>query len=496
MKNIVTFAIEAKKYLFAVLLLIGTSVCAWATTETLNFAKCDWGFSTSDYEWGYYSADGYAIEAYAVKMQYYSSSYNGIMMDKNGGYVILPAIAGTISRIDVVATSGASENANVSLYVNGVLIGTKKIGNSSVYWNGLSIASGAVVKLQNDDDNKGERNQIASVTITHNGSQQGGTSIPTGNYGISTRVYPAGAGTVSSSASYAEAWDEITISATPASGYQFKEWEVTYTSNCSSPTYLGNSYWINDNSFYMPGGKVTVVGKFEEAECSETLSNPTGLSASFASATTATFSWNAVEHASSYMIAIEGDDEYYNIIDGLTGTSYTATDLSDGLGAYYTLYVQAIGDGVTYCNSSTVDEIFEAVVATHTLAIAAPANVTISSTTPVLDEGQSTGVSEGTTITLSYSSIAGGYAWAGWNVYKTGDPTTIVSVSGSNQFTMPNYDVTVDASLYQKSKLKTRCQAEVELKEMSTFKLIVSSPDGDVFKGQAVMLTLRGADGK
>lgn len=30
---------------------------------------------------------------------------------------------------------------------------------------------------------------------------------------------------------------------------------------------------------------------------------------------------------------------------------------------------------------------------------------------------------------------------------------------------------------------------------MSTFKLIVSSPDGDVFKGQAVMLTLRGADG-
>ncbi len=30
---------------------------------------------------------------------------------------------------------------------------------------------------------------------------------------------------------------------------------------------------------------------------------------------------------------------------------------------------------------------------------------------------------------------------------------------------------------------------------MSTFKLIVSSPDGDIFKGEAVMLTLRGADG-
>ena len=30
---------------------------------------------------------------------------------------------------------------------------------------------------------------------------------------------------------------------------------------------------------------------------------------------------------------------------------------------------------------------------------------------------------------------------------------------------------------------------------MSTFKLIISSPDGDIFKGEAVMLTLRGADG-
>lgn len=30
---------------------------------------------------------------------------------------------------------------------------------------------------------------------------------------------------------------------------------------------------------------------------------------------------------------------------------------------------------------------------------------------------------------------------------------------------------------------------------MSTFKLVVSSPDGDKFKGDAVMLTLRGSEG-
>ena len=30
---------------------------------------------------------------------------------------------------------------------------------------------------------------------------------------------------------------------------------------------------------------------------------------------------------------------------------------------------------------------------------------------------------------------------------------------------------------------------------MSTFKLVISSPDGDVFKGEAVMLTLRGSEG-
>ncbi len=256
------------KYLCAVLLAIGTSAHVWATTETISFNKCDWGFSTSDYEWDYYSADGYAVEAYAVKMQYYGGNYNGIMIDRNGGYVILPPISGTISRIDVTAISGASADANISLYVNGAIVGSaKNIGNTSTYWSGLSIASGAVVKLQNDDDSKGERTQIASVVITHNGSQQGGTSIPAGNYGISTRAYPAGAGTVTASVTYASAWDEVSLTATPASGYKFKEWEVTYTSSCSSPTNLGYAYWVDDNTFYMPGGKVTAVGIFEETTC-------------------------------------------------------------------------------------------------------------------------------------------------------------------------------------------------------------------------------------
>ena len=256
------------RYICLVLMIIGTSAHAWGTTETLNFAKCDWGFSTSDYEWNYYSSDGYAIEAYAVKMQYYGGNYNGIMIDREGGYIILPPISGTISRIDVTATSGASVNANISLYVNGVIVGSAhNIGNTSTYWSSLNIASGAVVKLQNDDSKKGERTQIASVTITHNGSQQGGTSIPTSNYGISCRANPAGAGTVSASATYAQAWDEITLTSSPASGYTFDHWEVTYTTSCSSPTDLGNAYWFDDNSFYMPGGKVTVVGHFIESAC-------------------------------------------------------------------------------------------------------------------------------------------------------------------------------------------------------------------------------------
>lgn len=83
----------------------------------------------------------------------------------------------------------------------------------------------------------------------------------------------------------------------------------------------------------------------------------------------------------------------------------------------------------------------------YTVAVASVENVTISATTPSVAEGGNALVNNGSTVTLSYTGVAEGKNWGGWNVYKTGDASTKVVVT-NNQFTMPDYNVTVSAYLY------------------------------------------------
>ena len=91
---------------------------------------------------------------------------------------------------------------------------------------------------------------------------------------------------------------------------------------------------------------------------------------------------------------------------------------------------------------------------TPTIAVASVDHVTISATTPSISEGNSKTHAYGSTVTLSHGDPTSGYLWAGWNVYKTGDPSTKVTVT-NNQFSMPDFDVTVSANLY--SDLKAWC---------------------------------------
>ena len=85
--------------------------------------------------------------------------------------------------------------------------------------------------------------------------------------------------------------------------------------------------------------------------------------------------------------------------------------------------------------------------ATPTLTIADVGHIVISSTTPSLAEGASTSVTYGNTVTLSHDAPDAGYYWYDWNVYETGNASNTLTVT-SNQFSMPNHDVTVSASLY------------------------------------------------
>lgn len=85
--------------------------------------------------------------------------------------------------------------------------------------------------------------------------------------------------------------------------------------------------------------------------------------------------------------------------------------------------------------------------ATPTLTIANVDKVVIRSTTPSLAEGASTSVTYGNTVTLGHDAPDAGYYWYDWNVYETGNASNTLTVT-SNQFSMPNHDVTVSASLY------------------------------------------------
>lgn len=85
--------------------------------------------------------------------------------------------------------------------------------------------------------------------------------------------------------------------------------------------------------------------------------------------------------------------------------------------------------------------------ATPTLSIASVDKIVISSTTPSLAEGASTSVAYNSTVTLSHGEPDAGYFWNDWNVYETGNTSNTLTVT-NNQFTMPDYDVTVSAKLY------------------------------------------------
>ena len=73
-------------------------------------------------------------------------------------------------------------------------------------------------------------------------------------------------------------------------------------------------------------------------------------------------------------------------------------------------------------------------------------NVTISDgiTNGTVQASKSTGIEAGETINLT-ATPATGYIFSAWDVYKTGDSNTKVTVT-NNSFTMPAYDVTVSAT--------------------------------------------------
>ena len=138
---------------------------------------------------------------------------------------------------------------------------------------------------------------------------------------------------------------------------------------------------------------------------------------------------------------------------------------------------------------------------TPNLAVASVDHITINSTTPSVTEGKSTTYAYGSTVTLNHGEPTSGYLWAGWNVYKTGEESTKVTVT-NNQFSMPDFDVTVSANLY--SDLKAWCMtfevtdqagtgdADVHLTSTNGVKVYATNASGNLIRIQGSSLSVAG----
>lgn len=356
------------KYLCAVLLAIGTNAHAWATTETLDFAQC-WGIGTSAYENGTYSFGGYAIEGNSVKYNTYSPEH--LMLnyyrENDGqrvawGSVILPHFSGVISSILVSTPSNSgSGTRTIQLYVNGVLQATSSgiAASSSYTFTSLSIAANSTVELRNSTtDNEFH---LASIVITHNGSQLGQATPADGTIAIVVD----GCGTVSASNNPVAHDATSTLTATPASGWAFDYWEITTTQGlCENWQFEQDEFYVGNvspnntsattvtltNNTYASVFKV--VAHFVETTCTKTptitfttsgtIEKKVG-AAIFTNAATVKFSGSATGQTITY----SSSNESIAIVDDNTGEVLVADDAVGS--ATITASVAESGD---YCAQS------------------------------------------------------------------------------------------------------------------------------------------------
>ena len=287
---------------------------------------------------------------------------------------------------------------------------------------------------------------------------------------------------------------EVTITATPNSGYKLAT--LTATDNDGEIT-------ITNNKFNIRNSNVTVSATFGEADVYEKYTgaivdgdyvigyissgngdtkktigtyrqdnkfNPTDMSPENDQLIDPTQVWRIESSGDYWTIYNVADEKYLTGTGSASQVGYEASPtpeskklwtitVSDGL---YTIKNKYNNDqnitnnffryGGTYwaCYSSGRGSFLYKKVVNSTLTVASPSNGTITATPAggsAIAEGESLSVRNGTTISLNATGDSG-YVLDAWDVYKTDDASTKVTVT-NNQFTMPDYGVTVSASFRQ-----------------------------------------------
>ena len=288
--------------------------------------------------------------------------------------------------------------------------GEASSGVKSVTINGVSQALGSFYSLPAPDGSNNDAGAEYTVVATDNAGNETTATVRTYRRYHVKVISPDG-GTASASSTSATAGTEITLTATPNTGYHFKKWQV------ESPAGLV----ITNNKFTMPDSNVAIKAIFEE----DSPFGPTKYTV------TVTTEGGGTASASPAKAA--------------AGTEITLTATPNK--GYRFKEWQVISGGVTIKDDKfimpeenvDVKAIFEEIPA-------AEFTITVTDGKATIDAGSEISkAAQGTTITLTANAAPDGKVFDKW-VVESGSATLGDANSETTTFIMPDSEVSVKAT--------------------------------------------------
>ncbi len=335
----------------------------------------------------------------SVSDEYYWRGYQCLGDGSVMPYIKVPAANNVSLTNNGQIPTGASSytvNADGGSYV-AITVNNEIIGVAAVPANATSVAVPFTTTPQ--------AGQTAMIVVTRNQRQPyinnnvpivGGTE-----YTISANVSPANSGTVTGAGTYYEDTD-CTLTATPNHGYAFDNWKQGNTVVSAEPTY---TFTVTGNATY---------------------------TANFHALTQHHLTYNP--NQTNGTISVSPTDAYAGDIITLTATPAAGYCLDQWHVTTGRAEIPVVNNQFTMPDSDvTITATFKS---GYTVTVASVANGTITAS--------STSAMPGDIITLTATPNTG-CEFMTWYVYKTGDPSTVVTVF-QNTIRMPSYDVTVSAS--------------------------------------------------